>query len=147
MTIYGRFGHTLTITRYATLEDIGRLEKRKPDKQDREAVKNGSYVLVCYADDGQEDIVHQAYMRADDGCREIFAALEATAPAKLEIFDEDGDKWQRYEVAMLGLDPSTSLDMAAVSAALRARGWQIVRGEQIDDQITVCVRALGKGAH
>lgn len=75
--IYGRFGDPITIVRVATLEDVRKLEGRKPDKADLEAVRNGSYVVVRRTDDSAERLYHQAFMRADDGSREITAAIEA----------------------------------------------------------------------
>ena len=74
--IYGRFGDPVTIKRVATLEDVKLLDGRKPDKQDRDAIEKGSYVVVA-EDDGAERLYHLAYLRADDGSREITAAIEA----------------------------------------------------------------------
>jgi len=73
--IYGRCGQPITVLRRGTLADVKNLDGRKPDKQDREAVRNGSYVVVL--DDGKERLYHQCYMRADGGSREIADALEA----------------------------------------------------------------------
>jgi hypothetical protein len=74
--IYGRFGEEITIMRMAVLADVRRLEGRRPDKQDREAVKHGCYV-VCRDGDGLERLYHQAFMRADEGSVEIQRALAA----------------------------------------------------------------------
>jgi hypothetical protein len=74
--IYGRFGGTVTIIRTAVLADVQKLDGRKPDKQDREALENGSYVVVR-DEDGKERLYHQAYLHADGGCREISEAIEA----------------------------------------------------------------------
>jgi hypothetical protein len=52
MAIYGRFGDVVTIVRMGTLEDVKTLNGRKPDKQDREAVENGSYVVVASFEGG-----------------------------------------------------------------------------------------------
>lgn len=71
--IYGRTGQPVTIKRLAQLEDIKRLEKRRPDKQDRAGLASGSLVIVD--DHGEERLYHQAYLRADGGSREIGAAL------------------------------------------------------------------------
>ncbi len=68
--IYDRFGDTVTLVRAGTVEDVTALDKRKPDKQDRENVKNGGYVVVKQ-DDGQERLYHTAFLRADDGFKEI----------------------------------------------------------------------------
>lgn len=75
MAIYGRVGQVVTIVRRGTLEDVRALDGRKPDKIDREAVDNGSYVVVR---DGDKDrLYHQAFLRADDGGREIERAINA----------------------------------------------------------------------
>jgi len=74
--IYGRFHNPLTIVRIGTLDDVRKLDKRRPDKQDRAAVAAGSYV-VCREEDGEERLYHQAFMRADGGSREIGEALDA----------------------------------------------------------------------
>ena len=76
MAIYGRFGDTVTLVRKGTLEDVQGLDRRKPDKKDREAVTAGSYVVVRQ-DDGKERLYHQAFLRADDGAQEISKAIEA----------------------------------------------------------------------
>lgn len=76
MAIYGRTGDVVTILRMGTLEDVKAFDGRWPDKQDMDAVENGCYVVVKW-DDGKEQLYHQAYMRADDGSREITAAIEA----------------------------------------------------------------------
>jgi hypothetical protein len=73
--IYGRCGQPVTIKRIGTLDDVKRLENRRPDKQDRLAVESGSYVVV--EDDGTERLYHQAFLRADEGAREIGAAVDA----------------------------------------------------------------------
>lgn len=82
--IYGRFGTQVTILRLATLEDVEKLDGRKPDKQDREAVANTSYVVVV--DEGDEKkrerLYHQAFLRADRGSVEISEALERIADAR-----------------------------------------------------------------
>jgi hypothetical protein len=73
VVIYGRSGQPVTIVRVGTLDDVSTLDGRKPDKQDREALANGSYVVV---NDGRRDLLyHQAFLRADDGAREIAVAL------------------------------------------------------------------------
>lgn len=78
--IYGRFGDPVAIVRLGTLDDVQSMEGRKPDQADRAAVEIGSYVVVRYLDDRdgrQTRLYHQAYLRADDGSREITAAIEA----------------------------------------------------------------------
>lgn len=74
--IYGRFGDKVTIVRPAVLEDVERLECRKPDQQDRDALEMGCYVVVRSEDDGQERLYNQAFLRADGGSREIAEAIE-----------------------------------------------------------------------
>lgn len=73
--IYGRTGEPVTIKRRAVLADVEKLDGRKPDKQDREALKNDSYVVV--ESDGKERLYHQAYLRADRGWIEILESLDA----------------------------------------------------------------------
>jgi hypothetical protein len=78
--IYGRWGQEVRVIRYAVLSDVARLDKRKPDKDDREALKNKSYVVV--SDSGTERLYHLAFLRATDGLSEILAALEAESERK-----------------------------------------------------------------
>ena len=73
MAIFGRFGQPVTIIRRGTLEDVKTLDKRKPDKQDEEAVALGSYVVVD--DAGAQRLYHQAFLRADRGSVEIGEAI------------------------------------------------------------------------
>lgn len=75
--IYGRFGNQVVIQRLAVLGDVKRLEGRKPDKQDREALENDSYVIVTEVDTGTERLYHQAFLRADSGSVEIGAVIDA----------------------------------------------------------------------
>lgn len=81
MAIYGRWGSTVTILRMGTLDDVKVLDRRKPDKQDKDAVKNGSYVVVRH-EDGEEQLHHLAFMRADDGIKEIMDAVRALEAVK-----------------------------------------------------------------
>lgn len=74
MAIYGRLGQEVTIMRKAKLADVEKLDGRKPDKQDREAIKIGSYVVV--QDGDKTRLYHLAFLRADDGAAEITRALE-----------------------------------------------------------------------
>lgn len=74
--IYGRTGNPVTIQRMGRIEDVRALDNRKPDKQDREAIKNDSYVVVSF-EDGTLRLYHIAYLRADDGAREIGAVVDA----------------------------------------------------------------------
>ena len=72
--IYGRSGDPVTVLRLAALADVRRLDGRKPDKQDRDAIKSESYVVVK-DDSGQERLYHLAFLRADEGAAEIMKAL------------------------------------------------------------------------
>jgi hypothetical protein len=74
MTIYGRTGDVVTIVRVGTLDDVQTLERRTPDKMDRDAIEFGSY-LVVRQDDGKERLYHEAYLRADGGSLEIVKAV------------------------------------------------------------------------
>jgi NAD(P)H-flavin reductase len=67
--IYGRAGGEVTILRTAILADVKRLESRNPDKQDKDAIKAGSYVVVKLH--GVERLYHQAFLRASGGALEI----------------------------------------------------------------------------
>lgn len=77
--IYGRVGQRVVIQRLGTLDDVRELDKRKPDQQDREAVKLNAYVVVSDADvdDGLLRLYHVAFLRADNGAREIGAVIDA----------------------------------------------------------------------
>lgn len=76
--IYGRGGIPITIRRLGTLDDVKRLDGRKPDKIDRDAVKHGSYVVATWNDDPEKErLYHLAFLRADGGSLEISAAIEA----------------------------------------------------------------------
>lgn len=78
--IYGRFGEELEVVRLAVLDDVRALDGRKADKQDREAIANGSYVVCRDVESGEERLFHLAFMRADDGFREITQAIERVTP-------------------------------------------------------------------
>jgi hypothetical protein len=80
MTIYGRGGGKVTVKRTAVLADVERLDGRKPDKQDRHALENGSYVIVI-DEGGKERLYHQCFLRADHGSLEI---TEAISKANIE---------------------------------------------------------------
>jgi hypothetical protein len=75
--IYGRFGDTVTVERYATIADVKRLDGRKPDKQDRQMIENNAYVIVTSVDDGKERLYAIAFLRADGGLSEIMQALDS----------------------------------------------------------------------
>jgi hypothetical protein len=72
--IYGRFGNPVTIKRLAVLADVRALDKRTPDKADKDAIRQGSYVVI--EDDGTLRLYHLAYLRADEGSAEITKAIE-----------------------------------------------------------------------
>lgn len=74
--IYGRFGDPVEIVRRAVLADVRELDHRKPDKQDRDALAAGSYVVIRDLDSGALRLYHLAFLRADDGAREITAVIE-----------------------------------------------------------------------
>jgi hypothetical protein len=87
MTIYGRSGEPVTIVRWGTLDDVQKLDGRKPDKTDRAAIANDSYLVVRFDDDGTEQLYHQAYLRADGGAQEIAVARDALPrPLTKEMF-------------------------------------------------------------
>lgn len=81
--IYGRFHskdypNKLQILRLAVLDDVKRIEGRRPDKTDKECVRLGSYVVVKDLDGQREDLYHVRYLKADGGWDEIVAAIAAT---------------------------------------------------------------------
>jgi hypothetical protein len=78
--IYGRFGDEIEIVRVAVLADVKRLDKRKPDKHDKQRVADGCYIVTRSksADDpfgGDERLHDICYMRADGGFKEITEAI------------------------------------------------------------------------
>lgn len=76
--IYGRVGQRVVIQRLGTLDDVRKLDKRKPDKLDREAVKMNAYVVVSEVEYGDKlRLYHIAFLRADNGSREIGAVVDA----------------------------------------------------------------------
>jgi hypothetical protein len=73
--IYSRFGMPVTIERKAnSVADVRNFDHRKPDQVDRDAIRNGSYVIVRF-EDGKRQLYHLAYLRADGGIAEIMAAI------------------------------------------------------------------------
>jgi hypothetical protein len=80
MAIYGRFGGKVTIVRRATLDDVTKFEKRKPDQQDRDAILIGSYVIAKEVDTGKERLYSQAFLRADRGSVEIGEEIDGLPP-------------------------------------------------------------------
>jgi len=76
VAIYGRWGSVVTIVREGTLEDVRKLDQRKPDKQDKQAQEAGSYVVVRF-EDGMEQLYHLGFLRADDGFAEVVRGMRA----------------------------------------------------------------------
>ncbi len=78
--IYGRFGNKVEIVRVGTLDDVRKLDKRKPDRQDRDAIEVGSYVVTRSLDSEDKSdklrLHHVAYLKADGGWKEIHARIE-----------------------------------------------------------------------
>lgn len=72
----------MTIERHALLEDVKKLDGHKPDKQDRENLANKCYIVV--EDEGKERLYALAFLRADDGAREISAEIEKLGPYPYE---------------------------------------------------------------
>lgn len=81
--IYGRVGRRVIIQRLAKLEDVQPLDGRKPDKQDRERIKINCLVVVTDTMLQEETggdalrLYDIAFLRADDGAREIGAVIDA----------------------------------------------------------------------
>lgn len=73
--IYDRWGNPVALLRYATATDVQKLERRKPDKTDQAALENNSYVIIQAAN-GAEQLLHQAYLKADGGAVEIAAVID-----------------------------------------------------------------------
>lgn len=76
--IYDRWGTPVTLLRYATADDVQRLENRKPDKTDRAAIEGHCYIVCQNQDHNRDEFVsHQAYLRADGAAAEIGAVIDA----------------------------------------------------------------------
>lgn len=73
MSIYARFGETVTVLRYATKADVLKLDPPF-DAEAKKNLANKSWVVIQF-EDGMERISHLAYLRADDGSKEITNAL------------------------------------------------------------------------
>jgi hypothetical protein len=71
--IYARFGDPVKVLRYATKEDVLKLDPPY-DKEAKQNLANKSWVVIEF-EDGRQMISHQAYLRADNGSKEIGAAL------------------------------------------------------------------------
>lgn len=77
--IYGRFGQPVKIVRMGTLEDVKKLDRRRPDQHDRKNVAAGGYVVCIDLDtpDDGEKLYHLAFLRADGALPEIMDAVRA----------------------------------------------------------------------
>lgn len=71
--IYARFGDTVESIRYATPDDVKRLDPPL-DKEAKTNLANKSWVVIEVA--GQEMISHLCYLRADSGLPEIMKAID-----------------------------------------------------------------------
>lgn len=106
MAIYGRFHsedfpNILIVERMAVLDDIRRLDKRKPDKIDRKAIELGSYVIVREQDGhnaGGERLYHIGYLKADGGWGEISDAIEASKARAAPVVTESTPQQPRQIV-------------------------------------------------
>jgi hypothetical protein len=78
MTIYARFGDPVTVLRYATKEDVLKLDPPY-DKEAKKNITNQSWVVIRF-EDGREMISHLAYLRADGASAEIMKALQKPCP-------------------------------------------------------------------
>jgi hypothetical protein len=82
-----RFGDHIELVRVATLADVKTYERRKPDKEDRNRTRDGWRAIARYTGTtvrgtspgeelhGKEILVDAAYLRADDGWKEISDAF------------------------------------------------------------------------
>lgn len=84
--IYGRMGGEVEVLRYATEDDVRRLDPPL-DKEARTNLANRSWVVIKFLNgkiDGVERITHLGYLRADGGISEILDAL-GRQPATRDI--------------------------------------------------------------
>jgi hypothetical protein len=88
--IYSRFGDPCTIARVATLADVTSLDKRKPDKHDKQRVADGCYLVTKSIASGTERLHDVCYLRADEGSLEITRAVRALGTPEEEIL-QSGD--------------------------------------------------------
>jgi hypothetical protein len=68
--IHSRFGGVVTLVRFATIGDVKTFERRKADKEDKLRTEGGWRFIARY-EDGTEFLADVAYLRADEGLREI----------------------------------------------------------------------------
>lgn len=71
--IYARFGDPVASIRYATPDDVKRLDPPY-DKEAKTNLRNKSWVVIEVA--GAETISHLCYLRADGGLGEILGAID-----------------------------------------------------------------------
>ena len=76
MSIYSRFGETVTVLRYATKADVLKLDPPF-DAVAKKSLANKSWVVIQY-ESGEQRVSHLAYLRADGALGEIMDAVEAT---------------------------------------------------------------------
>lgn len=71
--VYARFGEAVKVLRYASKEDVKKLDPPF-DKEAKKNLANKSWVVIEF-EDGRQHISHLAYLRADGGSKEIMEAL------------------------------------------------------------------------
>ncbi len=103
VAIFTRFGDRVELVRLATLDDVKTFEgrSRKIDKIDRERTRDGWRAIARYCGGpslgskkdtngcgdenvGKEILVDAAYLRADDGYREIHDEFSKLVPGALD---------------------------------------------------------------
>lgn len=117
MAIYSRFGEVVDSVRYATLADVKRLDKL--DDEARVCLGNRSWVVV-EGPEVPESVSHLAYLRADDGLKEIIGALvgkEWECPYCTERYVERGENNRCDKATCHKKHEATDKRMR------RARGW------------------------
>lgn len=130
MTIYGRFHceefkNIVTVERMGTLEDVRKLDKRRPDGIDKKAVELGSYVVVKEHDGrnpGQERLYHISYLRADGGWGEISDAIDAAkakapAAAPPAAFERDQVVKEGVSLGLVLQSGKTSYDVVWIGGS------------------------------
>lgn len=88
--IYGRTGLPVKIARAATIADVEKLDGRKPDKRDREAIRCGCYLVCTYPDhpEAGERLYHIGFLKADRGAAEISEAIRALDEPAVDVDDK-----------------------------------------------------------
>lgn len=74
--IYTRFGSVVNLTRLAVLEDVKKLDLRKPDKFDRDSIDMGAYYVGTIEGLPDERLFSHAFLKADGGSLEISKFVE-----------------------------------------------------------------------